>query len=306
MADVHAVIDHSVQSLYSDPRHCAGLFDEIEPTVEAVSAMARNVVIHYRASGRQLPEHSREDISLRWVDAILATDQTRHQTPLTVHRRTEDLVQGCCRDHTLLAVAALRHHGVPARSRVGFASYLSPTTWHHDHVIVEAWLGGRWQRFDTELAAPVPRLADPTDIPPGSDSPFLTAAHVWRAHRAGTIDVTRFGVAEGLGIDGDWFVHGYVIAELAHRFGDELLLWDTWGAMSGDLTQIPPDHVTLVDEIARLLTASDEGDLAAERDLLSRYRDDDRLRPGPQVRSFSPNGGAYDVDLSTRTTRSVE
>src|ERR687898_951834 len=79
----------------------------------------------------------------------------------TAHRRTEDLVQGCCRDHTLLAVAALRHHGMPARSRVGFASYLSLTTWHHDHVIVEAWLGGRWRRFDTELAAPVPRLAGP-------------------------------------------------------------------------------------------------------------------------------------------------
>lgn len=268
--------------------------------------MARNVVVHYRASGRPLPAYSREDISLRWVDAILATDQTRHQASLSVHRRTEDRVQGCCRDHTMLAVAALRHHGVPARSRVGFASYLSPTTWNHDHVIAEAWLGGRWRRFDTELAVPVPGLADPTDIPPGSDSPFFTAAHVWRAHRAGTIDVTRFGVAEGLGIDGDWFVHGYVIAELAHRFGDELLLWDTWGAMSGDLTQVPPDHVTLVDEIARLLTASDEGDLAAERDLLSRYRDDDRLRPGPQVRSFSPNGGVYDVDLSTRTTRPVE
>jgi hypothetical protein len=162
IADVHAVIDHSVQSLYSDPRECAGLFDEIEPTVQAVSAMARNVVVHYRASGRQLPEHSREDISLRWVDAILATDQTRHQTPLTVHRRTDDLVQGCCRGYTLLAVAALRHHGVPARSRVGFASYLSPTTWHHDHVGVEAWLGGRWRRFDTELAAPVPGLVDPT------------------------------------------------------------------------------------------------------------------------------------------------
>jgi hypothetical protein len=122
MADVPAVIDHSVQSVYSDPRGCARLFDEIERTVQAVSAMARNVVVHHRASGRRLPEYSREDISLRWVDAILATDQTRDQTPLSVHRRTEDRVQGCCRDHTMLAVAALRHHGVPARSRVGFAS----------------------------------------------------------------------------------------------------------------------------------------------------------------------------------------
>lgn len=52
MVDVHAVIDHSIQSLYSDPRECAGLFDEIEPTVQAVAAMARNVVVHHRALGR--------------------------------------------------------------------------------------------------------------------------------------------------------------------------------------------------------------------------------------------------------------
>ncbi len=50
----------------------------------------------------------------------------------------------------------------------------------------------------------------------------------------------------------------------------------------------------------------DEGNLAAERELLSRYPDDDRLRPGPHVRSFAPNGGSYDVDLSARTTRPVE
>jgi|ERR687898_951833 hypothetical protein len=103
MADVHAVIDHSVQSVYSDPRECAGLFDEIEPTVQAVSAMARNVVVHYRASGRQLPEHSREDISLRWVDAMLATDQTRHQTPLTAGPKT------WCR------AAAVTTHSWPSR-----------------------------------------------------------------------------------------------------------------------------------------------------------------------------------------------
>lgn len=302
--DAPAVVDHSSQSAYSDPRDWSTLFDDIDPTIETVSSMARNVVAHYRAQAADLPEFSRDDISLRWVDAILATDQRRNSAPLTVERAVSDRVQGCCRDHTLLAVGAMRHHGVPARSRVGFATYLSPT-WNHDHVIVEAWLDERWRRFDAEIAEPLPRLADPTDIPPGPESAFLTAAHVWLAYRAGTVDVTRFGVAEGLGIGGDWFVYGYVIAELAHRFGDELLLWDTWGAMSGDLAHAPPEHLALVDEVARLLVRADDGDLQAERELLARYRGDDRLRPGAHIRTFSPNGGVCEVDLAARTTTRV-
>ncbi|MEA3019276.1 MAG: hypothetical protein QOI47_800, partial [Actinomycetota bacterium] len=271
--DATAVIDHSVQTAYSDPGSWAPLLDDVEPTVEGVSAMARNVVAHYRASADQLPESSRDDISLRWVDAILATDQSRHQRPLADDRPIGDRVQGCCRDHTLLAVSALRHHGVRARSRVGFASYFSPT-WYHDHVIVEAWLNGRWRRFDPELDAPRAALVDPTDIPHDATSPFLTAAQAWLGHRSGSLDVTRFGVEEGLGINGDWFVHGYVIAEVAHRFGDELLLWDRWGAMTSDLVHAPPDDITLVDDIARLLLLADDGDLAAERELLRRYRED--------------------------------
>ncbi|MDQ6697120.1 MAG: transglutaminase-like domain-containing protein [Actinomycetota bacterium] len=298
--EIDEVVDHARHTEYSDPGDRAGLFDDIDPTVDAVSAMARNVVAHYRAQAHELPESSQQDISLRWVAAILDTDQHRNPMPLTVERAVSNRVQGCCRDHSLLAVSALRHHGIAARDRVGFATYLSPT-WNPDHVIVEAWLNGRWQRFDPEFAEPLPRLADPTDIPGGRNSPFLTAAHVWLGHRAGSVDVTRFGVGEGVGIGGDWFVFGYVIAEAAHRFGDELLLWDTWGAMSSDLNLVPPDDLALVDEVAQLLVLADEGDLRAERALLDRYHHDPRLHPGTRIRSRSPYGGVTDVDLAART-----
>ena len=236
------------------------------------------------------------------MQAILAADQQRHPGPLADDRQAVERVQGCCRDHTLLCVAALRHHGVPARSRVGFASYFSPT-WHHDHVVVEAWLDGRWRRFDPEVTEPSAALPDPTDIAPGPTGPFLTAAHVWTGHRDGSLDVSRFGVDEGLDIQGDWFVHAYVIGEVAHRFGDELLLWDIWGAMTPDLADAPPADVALVDEIARLLLAADDGDAAAEAELLARYREDDRLHPGRHIRSDSPDGELFAVDLVSRTTR---
>jgi hypothetical protein len=116
------------------------------------------------------------------------------------------------------------------------------------------------------------------------------------------LDVTRFGADEGLGVDGDWFVHGYVVKEVAHRFGEELLLWDGWGAMHSDLAEAPPADLTLIDEIADLSVRADDGDLVAERELLTRYREHDRLHPSSHIESWSPYGDQYDVDLVARTT----
>ena len=266
--------------------------------------MARNVVVHYRASGVDLPRQTRRDVDLRWIESILSTDQERHHAPLDKERPVEARVQGCCRDHSLLAVAALRHHNVPARTRVGFAAYLVES-WHCDHVVVEAWIDGQWRRFDPEFAEPLPALPDPADMPASPDSPFLTAAQVWLGHRAGTLDVTRCGAVEYAALQGEPFVHAKVIGEVAHRFGDELLLWDRWGAMNPHRFDAPAEDIDLVDEIAALLIRADTGDASAERDLLERYRRDRRLHPGSSVHSISPTGERHYVDLTTRSTTRI-
>jgi len=75
-----------------------------------------------------------------------------------------------------------------------------------------------------------------------------------------------------------------VIFDLAHRYGDEMLLWDAWGATEGasDLAEI--------DELAQLLVRADAGDDGAETELHTRYREDDRLHPGESVLTYSPFG----------------
>lgn len=94
---------------------------------------------------------------------------------------------------------------------------------------------------------------------------------------------------------GDWFIHDYVLLELAHRHKDEVLLWDGFGAMTDDLAGA---DLTLVDEVAALLVAADRGDTAAGRELARRYASDARLRPGPTVHCMDPvSGTAADVDL---------
>nr|WP_276612346.1 transglutaminase domain-containing protein [Kineococcus vitellinus] len=208
-----------------------------------------------------------------------------------------DRVAGCCRDHALLVVGALRQRGVPARSRVGFAHCFTPG-WAHDHVVVERWERGRWRRADPELTASAGSF-DVLDLPVGDGAPFETAAQAWLGWRAGERDASRYGVAPGAPWCGPGFVRDEVLHELAHRHGDELLLWDGWGAVED------PGSLALeeVDELARLLVLADGGDEAAEADLAARYRGDERLHPGEQVVTRSPFGGpARLVDLARRST----
>jgi hypothetical protein len=286
---------YAVHSPYSDPGRHADLLRALPGTAPALSAAARNVIAHYRAELPDLPQERRREIDSRWLEVILSVDQDRHGTPLTAPRRMADRVAGCCRDHTLFVVGGLREHGVPARSRVGFASYFTPG-YHHDHVIVEYLDGGRWRRIDPELAQERSDF-DREDMAAGRDAPFQTAAEVWQGYRAGELDPETYGVFPGAPFAGPDFIRGYVIFQVAHRFGDELLLWDDWGATleSGD--------EEIIDRLADLLVRADAGDAAAEEDLYAWYRADDRLHPGDSVIQNSPYGDpSKQVSLRRRET----
>lgn len=289
-----SVIDHASHTPYSDPGEHAGLLAALPVDPGALSAVARNVIAHYRAEAEGLPSSSDDDINLRWVARMLEVDQQRHGRPLAEPRERIERLQGCCRDHTLLCVAALREHGVPARSRVGFAGYFVPG-WHHDHVIVEAWLEGRWRRFDPEVGEPLPGLPLPMDMPQAkvSGPGFVSAAQAWAAHRNGLIDAETYGVDPQVPeVRGERFLADEVIYEVAHRFGDELLLWDSWGAIAPPGSGVSAAEADRVDEIAALLLAADGGDLASEQRLLERYRSDDDLHPGRVILQDSPRGDA--------------
>jgi hypothetical protein len=89
---------------------------------------------------------------------------------------------------------------------------------------------------------------------------------------------------------GPRFIFDEVIYEVAHRFGDELLLWDGWGRIGEPGTPVSDDDCQWMDEVADLLLAADAGDIEAERRLLDRYGADAGLHPGPTVVQASPFG----------------
>lgn len=289
---VQSGIDYSQHTAYSDPGEHRALIDGLPTDPESLSAVARNLIVHYRASGHELPSNSRDDVNARWLEATLTIDQARHAAPLDEPREITERVQGCCRDHTLFCVGVLRSHGIPARSRVGYAGYFI-NGWHHDHVVVEAQLDGRWRRFDSEVDAPRPTVPSPMDMDRGTldGTGFVTAAEVWNGHRQGDIDATTYGVDPDLPLfSGPRFVFDQVIYEVAHRFGDELLLWDGWGRIGEPGTPVSDEDAAWIDGIADLLIEADRGDEAAEQRLLERYRSDPGLHPGSTIAQGSPFG----------------
>ncbi|MGI3785490.1 MAG: hypothetical protein ACRYG2_32490, partial [Janthinobacterium lividum] len=127
---------YSQHSRYSHPGRNVDLLQAVAPEIPTVCAVAQNTIAHYRAATVPLPESSNDDINAGWLSRILDLDQERHGVPLQHERPEAQRVQGCCRDHTLLAISILRQHNIPARSRVGFATYLHPNT-RVDHVVAE-------------------------------------------------------------------------------------------------------------------------------------------------------------------------
>ncbi|MEV0286069.1 transglutaminase domain-containing protein [Kribbella sp. NPDC050820] len=292
-------MDYAVQTPYSDPGAHAHLYDALPDDVAGIAAVVRNLVIHYRGGGIEFTGERLAEIDHRWVSSMLTTDQNRNGTALAEPREPFDRIVGCCRDFTLLTVSALRHKGIPARSRIGFGDYFRDG-YHHDHVVAEYWIGDRWVMIDAQLDPSGDHKFDLQDMPRGPflkapRGPFLSAAEVWLGVRSGDLDESLFGIGPESPIGGGWFIRNYVHYQLAHLQGDELLLWDNWGTMTDTLDGA---DIPLTDQIATLLIASDNEDETATKELAERYRSNPDLHPTGRSYITSPTGAPHTwVDL---------
>ena len=193
---------------------------------------------------------------------------------------------GACRHAALFACSALRHHGVPARVRVGFADYFVPR-FHDDHWITEYRHDSGWRLMDPELTAVVRRhfgvSCDPCD---GPRDRFLTAGRAWLGVRGGRIEPATCGVSS-IGIAGTWFVAGSVVRDLAALNKREMLPWDYWGISRDMRPGVALTEATLarIDEAAALIS---EPDLHWKR-LRDTYDTDETFRLPSVVMSF-PRG----------------
>jgi Transglutaminase-like superfamily len=283
---------YATHSRVSDPGERAPLLGVLpgEPgrLVPAVSALVLHRLF-VGPLGVTPPAGSAEDVQSRTVPGMLDRILARDPAPLDVPRPPERRFIGICRDYALLACAALRHHRVPARLRVGFATYFTPG-YLEDHWVCEYHADGRWRLLDPELSERVRAHSgitfDPADVPREA---FLVAGEAWRRVRAGALDPARCGVSS-IGVLGEGFVAASVIRDLAALNKREMLAWDVWGLPLGVAPGAPVPEVAArrLDAVAAL-TAAPEPDWPRVRDVHDR---DDGFRVPAVVTSFGPAGPA--------------
>jgi hypothetical protein len=267
------------QSTFSAPGRHAGLFENLPSDPARLARTVQGLVIYEHVAepfyGYALPEARRGESHIRhmekMVDAILALDGR----PLDVARPPERRLVGICRHYMLLALTTFRHHGVPARGRVGFGAYFNPGKFE-DHWLCEYWNAdrGRWAlldaQFDDIFIRNLSIRHDVLDVPRDQ---FLTAADAWRRCRAGDLDPHAFGI-EFSQLRGLWFIAGSLVHDLAALNGCEVLPWDVWGAQPRANAELGADTLAFFDDIASLTADPDAGFDAMRQ----RFADDPMLR----------------------------
>jgi hypothetical protein len=246
-----------------------------------IAAAVQGTVIHTfwaQSYGVEVPVERAEEIQTRgaagMVDRILQMDGR----PLVERREPANRFVGNCRHFSTLTVALLRRAGIPSRARCGFANYFEPGKWV-DHWVAEYWDGQRWVMLDAQIDDLQRRAtgmtADPGDLPEGM---FLPGGAAWLLCEAGEEDGDRFGI---LDMWGQWFIVGNVARDLASLNKVEMLPWDSWGKLEGDI----------ITEVAALTMS---GDTDAIR---SRYESDSALRVPSRVMSLATLQGPQEVDV---------
>lgn len=190
------------------------------------------------------------------VQRLLALDPT----PLTTAREPDRRVVGTCRHFAVLSCALLRHRGISARVRCGFATYFQPGQ-GLDHWITEYWddSGSRWIRIDAEILGQTV-LPHPQDLRPED---FLTGGEAWSAYRRGEIDAAHFGV-HGSQNWGPAEIRGNAVKDLAALNKVETLPWDEWGRMTDAYEgKTGADYDALLDELASVCAGDDSAAVSA-------------------------------------------
>jgi hypothetical protein len=213
-------------------------------------AAVRGLLVHEAGSAGSATGH------LRATDRILERILAADRRPLAEPRHPDRRLAGSCRHFTLLAVAALRAHRIPARARCGFARYFTPGR-YGDHWVAEYWDRdtARWVLADPQLGPELVAASgiafSPYDVP---REQFVTAGEVWIRCRRGDLDPSRCGL-EGPGQSGWWWVAGNLVRDVAALSKMEMLPWDMWGAMPAPEETIAGLLGDRLDELAALTAA---------------------------------------------------
>jgi Transglutaminase-like superfamily len=241
------------QTQMTDPGREAAMLDGLPADVSELCRIVQGVLIHlewataYGLSGDDLAHASRETLPLSArLRRLVEADGIQS---LLVQRPPNARSLGTCRDFALMLCGLLRHQGIPARVRCGFAAYFKTGRWE-DHWICEDWLPdeGRWRRIDPQLDSVLAEhlgiAFDATDI---AQDTFMSAGEAWLRCCAGLDDASIFGHGATCGL---WFVRVNVMRDHYVLNGSETSAWDSWRNATAEHQSLSDAEQRLTDVIA--------------------------------------------------------
>lgn len=287
---------YRTHGVLTDPGPWACLFDDLPRDIAALCRVLQGVMMHYDTAalrGVILGEDRIDDANLRHVSRLLGRITELDPRPLIKRRPPHRRLAVNCRDFAVMLCAVLRHQGVAARARCGFARYfhcsdLQPDV-AYDHWLCEFWAEDeeRWVLVDAEVDQVERRYCairlNTLDVPRDQ---FLVAGKAWQMCRRGEAEPNKFGL--GLrSLHGLWFVASQVVRDLAAMNKRELLCWDTWGlGDKGEDDEFTASELELLDYIAML---SQQGNDSLP-ELWSLYDAEPAVRVPSIVNSYTARG----------------
>lgn len=240
------------------PRQFTGRYEGLPDTPGELLQVVQGLVIHGDQGGLYgvtFSKRQTDEELLRTIPQMLEKILEIDSGPLTAGRPPSLRLVGMCRDYSLLLVSFLRHKGIPARLRVGFANYFESELMYEDHWLVEYYdtAKDRWMRTDAQVdAVQKAHFAipfDTMDMP--EDDHYLLGGQAWIKARSGERHQDDFGYNK------NWKGWHSVKGNLLHDFhcllGMELLPWDLWTELSTQkYSALTRAELDLLDETAAL------------------------------------------------------
>lgn len=249
-------------SEYTDPSIHRSYIDELPNDIGLLCEFVQNLLVHAYWLDKydfQIEDSAKfTEMQMRYAKDILDLAFVKSHNSLNKNKKSQNRVVSICRDFSLILCTVLRTKGIPARTRCGFATYLTQDHFE-DHWVCEYWNDSesRWVMVDAQLDDVHLKTLNidfnPLDVP---SSRFIYAGEAWGLCRSGDVSPEKFGI---LNLTGLPFIKGNLIRDLFSLNKIELLGWDTgWGILQEYMSPIQNNtEMELLDKLATVSKMSD-------------------------------------------------
>ena len=272
------VLDYyRTHSRFTDPGEYAKHLNTLLSTdTDGLHAALGGLMIHIWKIQKHHPNllsKQSNEIKIRHTRRLIETLLSLDNRPFNIVRDKVKRLIVDCRYFATLSCAVLRHSGIPARTRWGFATYLEKTH-YQNHCLCEYWDAkeSRWVLEDPDL-----------EIHDVSPEQFIAAGRAWQMCREDQNNGTLFGFGRYPRGQGLSKVRGVLVHDLATLNSFEMLSDDWWGMLLKNNKDVTKDDTALLDRTAALTLKDEEFD--ARREL---YKNSEALRVPAIIETHAP------------------